>query len=156
MCILQYNGHRPAKAVTPDTVDGMIVDGDLSGLNVKEARQQVQYGCLSCSGSAHQSYLLSGSRMQGYSFQDGFFRTVAEIYILQGYISFCFFECDGIRRILLLRCFVYDLEDAFGSGNGCLYAVVEARQFIDGASELPGILQESRQSAHVEPAEDGQ
>ena len=75
--------------------------------------------------------------MQGHSFQDGFLRTVAEIHILQGYVSFYIFQCDGFRSIRFLGRFIYDFEDTFGSGYGSLYAVVKACQFIDRAAELP-------------------
>ena len=49
--------------------------------------------------------------MQGHSFQDGFLRTVAEIHILQGYVSFYIFQCDGFRNIRFLGRFIYDFED---------------------------------------------
>lgn len=41
MGVLQHDSHRTAKAVALDPVDRVIVDGDLSRLNIEKAGKQV-------------------------------------------------------------------------------------------------------------------
>ena len=88
---------------------------------------------------------LPGGRVEVQIPDDGLPGNVGEVHVLHPHIALYIRQSFRILRVRFFRLRVDEGEDPLGGGEGTLQLGEDVGQLVDGAGELPGILDEAAQ-----------
>ena len=143
--ILEDHGVGPAEGIPLDGADVLAVHIDGAAVHVVEAHKKIDNGGLTRAGGTHDSRQGAGLGMETEVVDNGLAGDIGEIHIPDLHISpyLSQFLCIGcVRR---LRLGIDESQYPLRRGKGALQLGDDVGHLVDGAGELPGVLDKAGQ-----------
>ena len=119
-CFLENHAVTRSQALSRDLPHIGSVHPDGAGVHVVEPHEQVNHSTLSAAGRPYDGNPLSGLHFQIHILDQGHFRIIGEIHIVQRHFPLYLRQNGGIRRVRNLRLLVNQFKDTGRRGQRVL------------------------------------